>query len=53
MPASDIARSADFYKKVFGGNIRERGNGQRAFDETTTVPFVVVMNLPEPQRLGT
>jgi uncharacterized protein len=34
MPASDIARSADFYEKVFGWNIRERGPGQRAFDGT-------------------
>jgi hypothetical protein len=35
MPATDIARSADFYKKVFGWNIRQRGNGSTAFDDTT------------------
>ena len=35
MPAIDIARSADFYKKVFGWNIRQRGDGRAAFDDTT------------------
>jgi len=35
MPASDIARSADFYKRVFGWNIRQRGDGHTAFDDTT------------------
>jgi uncharacterized protein len=34
MPASDVARSADFYKKVFGWNIRQRGDGHAAFDDT-------------------
>ena len=35
MPATDIARSADFYKRVFGWNIRKRGDGNTAFDDTT------------------
>ena len=35
MPATDIARSADFYKLVFGWNIRTRGDGSTAFDDTT------------------
>src|SRR6266487_3272029 len=35
MPATDIARSADFYKRVFGWNIRQRGDGNTAFDDTT------------------
>jgi uncharacterized protein len=35
MPAADIARSADFYKRVFGWNIRQRGDGHTAFDDTT------------------
>ena len=35
MPASDIARSAEFYKKVFGWNVRKRGDGATAFDDTT------------------
>lgn len=34
MPATDIARSADFYKKVFGWNVRKRGDGSTAFDDT-------------------
>ncbi len=32
-PATDIARSADFYKRVFGWNIRQRQDGVRAFDD--------------------
>ena len=33
LPATDIARSAEFYKKVFGWNIRKRGDGSTAFDD--------------------
>ena len=33
MPATDIARSAEFYKQVFGWNIRTRGDGSVAFDD--------------------
>jgi predicted enzyme related to lactoylglutathione lyase len=35
MPATDIARSSDFYKRVFDWNIRKRGDGAIAFDDTT------------------
>ena len=35
LPASDVARSADFYKRVFGWNTRTRGDGSTAFDDTT------------------
>lgn len=35
IPANDIDRSADFYAKVFGWGIRERGDGSTAFDDTT------------------
>jgi uncharacterized protein len=35
MPATDIARSAEFYKGVFGWNVRKRGDGSAAFDDTT------------------
>ena len=35
MPAVDIRRSADFYAKVFGWRIRQRGDGSIAFDDTT------------------
>lgn len=33
IPAADIQRSADFYGKVFGWNIRRRGDGSTAFDD--------------------
>jgi predicted enzyme related to lactoylglutathione lyase len=33
MPATDIARSADFYNQAFGWTIRKRGNGSTAFDD--------------------
>ena len=35
MPATDVARSSDFYKRVFGWNIRTRGDGSTSFDDTT------------------
>jgi predicted enzyme related to lactoylglutathione lyase len=35
IPSTDIARSADFYKRVFGWNTRQRGDGHTAFDDTT------------------
>jgi uncharacterized protein len=35
VPATDVARSADFYDKVFGWRIRQRGDGQTAFDDST------------------
>ena len=34
IPATDIARSADFYARVFGWKIRQRGDGSTAFDDT-------------------
>ncbi len=33
IPAVDIARSADFYARVFGWKIRRRGDGSTAFDD--------------------
>ena len=35
IPATDIARSADFYSRAFGWHIRKRGDGHTAFDDTT------------------
>lgn len=35
LPATDIARSADFYSRVFGWQIRRRGDGPTAFDDPT------------------
>jgi predicted enzyme related to lactoylglutathione lyase len=34
MPATDIARSAEFYQAVFGWNVRQRGDGRTAFDDS-------------------
>ena len=34
IPAADIQVSVDFYKKTFGWNIREHGNGSMSFDDT-------------------
>jgi hypothetical protein len=33
IPASDVARSAEFYRKVFGWNMRQRGDATTAFDD--------------------
>ena len=33
MPAIDVPRSAEFYQKVFGWQIRKRGDGAIAFDD--------------------
>ena len=35
MPTTDLARSADFYSRVFGWKTRKRGDGATAFDDTT------------------
>ena len=34
IPATDVARSADFYNKTFGWEMRKRGDGATAFDDT-------------------
>ncbi len=34
IPATDIARSADFYRQAFGWQIRRDGHGRVAFDDT-------------------
>jgi predicted enzyme related to lactoylglutathione lyase len=34
IPAVDVLLSANFYKKVFGWQIRERSDGRIAFDDT-------------------
>lgn len=34
IPATDIQISAQFYKQVFGWQLRERGDGATAFDDT-------------------
>lgn len=33
IPTTDIEKSAEFYKRVFGWNVRQRGDGSTAFDD--------------------
>ncbi len=33
LPADDVARSAEFYRAVFGWNVRTRSDGETAFDD--------------------
>jgi predicted enzyme related to lactoylglutathione lyase len=34
IPAADVARSAEFYRQAFGWQLRRRGDGAMAFDDT-------------------
>jgi uncharacterized protein len=53
IPSSDIARSADFYKKAFGWTIRKRGDGRIAFDDTTgEVSGTWVVGRPPAEQPG-
>ncbi len=53
MPARDIARSAGFYKGVFGWTIRKRGDGSTAFDDTTgQVSGAWVLGRPPAEKPG-
>jgi hypothetical protein len=33
VPATDVARSSEFYNRVFGWEMRKRGDGATAFDD--------------------
>ena len=33
IPATDVGRSAEFYRKVFGWNVRQSGHGRTSFDD--------------------
>jgi hypothetical protein len=35
LPAANVGRSAEFYSRVFGWNIRHRGDGATSFDDAT------------------
>lgn len=53
MPATDVARSCEFYRKVFGWRIRTRGDGSTAFDDTTgEVSGAWVMGRPPSPKPG-
>jgi len=53
MPAIDIAPSAEFYKSVFGWNIRKRGDGSTSFDDTVNeVSGTRVLGRPPAAKPG-
>ena len=53
MPATDIASSAEFYCKVFGWNIRKRGDGSTSFDDTVgAVSGAWVLGRPPGASVG-
>jgi predicted enzyme related to lactoylglutathione lyase len=52
IPATDVERSSEFYRDVFGWNIRRRGDGHLAFDDSTgQVSGAWVIGRP-PQKSG-
>ncbi len=53
IPATNVDRSADFYAKVFGWNVRTRGNGQKAFDDSVgEVSGTWVTGRPPSSQVG-
>ena len=53
MPAVSASRSADFYREVFGWNIRVRGDGSTAFDDTLgEVSGTFVLGRPPSDKPG-
>lgn len=53
IPATDLKRSADFYAKVFGWKLRQRGDGRTAFDDATgTVSGTWVTGRPASGQPG-
>lgn len=53
LPARDVARSAEFYRKVFGWEIRERSDGSTAFNDTSgNVSGAWVVNRPPSEHPG-
>jgi predicted enzyme related to lactoylglutathione lyase len=53
IPATDISRSSEFYKRVFGWKIRTRGDGSVAFDDGVgQVSGVWVLGRPPAAKPG-
>ena len=53
IPALDVDRSAAFYQEVFGWNVRQRGDGHTAFDDTTgEVSGTWVLGRPPAEQPG-
>ena len=53
IPTSDIRRSSTFYSMVFGWQLRQRGDGSIAFDDTTgEVSGTWVLGRPASSKPG-
>ena len=53
IPATDVGASAEFYTKVFRWTVRVRGDGARAFDDTTgAVSGTWVLGRPPSREAG-
>jgi uncharacterized protein len=52
IPAIDIQRSAEFYKNVFGWQIRQRGDGSTAFDDGVGVSGTWTLGRPAATQPG-
>jgi uncharacterized protein len=52
IPATDVGRSADFYRAVFGWEIRKRGDGATAFDDGVEVSGSFVTGRPPSREAG-
>lgn len=53
IPSTDVARSIEFYQKVFGWNVRRRGDGRAAFDDGVgEVSGTWVTNRPPSREPG-
>jgi uncharacterized protein len=52
IPAADVQRSADFYRVVFGWEIRKRSGGATAFDDGVEVSGTFVTGRPPSRDAG-
>jgi predicted enzyme related to lactoylglutathione lyase len=53
IPATDIEKSVAFYSKVFDWKVRSRGDGARAFDDSTgAVSGTWVLGRPPSREAG-
>ncbi len=53
VPSTDVARSAEFYSRVFGWKMRKRGDGSTAFDDSVgEVSGAFVMGRPPMSSVG-
>ncbi len=53
IPATDIQRSAEFYRQAFGWQIRQQGDGETSFDDTVNeVSGAWVLDRPPSSQPG-